>query len=63
MKRSVGVGLCPLSWSRASGPVRWNFEKFLVDRQGRVVARYPSRVKPQDTRLVAEIERLLAQSP
>lgn len=45
------------------GPVRWNFEKFLVDRQGRVVARYPSRVKPQDDRLVGEIERLLAQSP
>ena len=45
------------------GPVEWNFEKFLVDRQGRVVARFPSRVKPEDDQLVAEIERLLSQSP
>ncbi|MGE4651062.1 MAG: glutathione peroxidase [Myxococcota bacterium] len=45
------------------GPVKWNFEKYLIDREGRVVARYNSRVKPQDTGIVAEIERLLAESP
>ena len=42
------------------GPVKWNFEKFLVDRQGRVVTRFPSRVKPLAPQMLAEIERLLA---
>jgi len=31
------------------GPdVRWNFEKFVVDRAGKVVARFPSRTRPDD---------------
>jgi glutathione peroxidase len=42
------------------GPVQWNFEKYLVDRNGTVVARYASRVRPQDPGLVGEIERLLS---
>jgi glutathione peroxidase len=41
------------------GPVEWNFQKYLVDREGRVVARYAPKVPPQDPALVAEIERLL----
>ncbi|MDH4017902.1 MAG: glutathione peroxidase [Actinomycetota bacterium] len=43
------------------GPVRWNFQKYLVDRQGRVVARFDSNVKPDDAKLRAEIERLLGE--
>ena len=39
----------------------WNFHKYLVDRQGRPVASFPSKVRPDDPRLVAEIERLLAR--
>ncbi len=42
------------------GPVEWNFQKYLVDRSGRVVARYESGTKPEDPALVAEIEKLLA---
>jgi len=42
------------------GPVEWNFQKYLVDRSGRVVARYAPRTKPDDPALVADIERLLA---
>jgi glutathione peroxidase len=42
------------------GPVRWNFQKYLVDRSGRVVGRYASGVRPGDPELVSEIERLLA---
>lgn len=38
--------------------VKWNFTKFLVDRQGNPVKRYESRTKPQD--IAEEIERLLA---
>lgn len=43
------------------GPVEWNFQKYLIDRNGEVVARFAPRVSPKDPGLVAEIERLLAQ--
>ena len=41
------------------GDVRWNFEKFLVDRQGQVIARYPSAVPPTHPQIVNEIKKLL----
>jgi glutathione peroxidase len=41
------------------GDVSWNFEKFLVDRQGRVAGRFPSRVRPEDEQLVKAIEGIL----
>lgn len=37
----------------------WNFHKYLVSREGRVVASFPSKVKPDDPALVAAIEREL----
>lgn len=33
------------------GPIAWNFTKFLVGRDGRVLARWPSRVAPDDEQL------------
>jgi glutathione peroxidase len=42
------------------GPVEWNFQKYLVDRSGRVVARFESDTEPDDPALVAAIDRLLA---
>ena len=44
------------------GDVRWNFQKFLVDRSGQVVARFQPGIEPQDPRVVAEIERLLDEA-
>lgn len=38
----------------------WNFHKYLVDRQGKVVASFKSDVEPEDRRLTAELEKLLA---
>jgi glutathione peroxidase len=38
---------------------RWNFHKYLIDRDGRVVASFPSQVSPEDPRLVKRIEELL----
>lgn len=38
----------------------WNFSKYLVDRQGRVVAFFPSDVTPEDPKLRAAITRALA---
>jgi glutathione peroxidase len=43
------------------GPVKWNFEKYLVDREGRVVARFASRVAPGAPELVSRIEELLSE--
>jgi glutathione peroxidase len=39
----------------------WNFHKYLVDRSGRRVESFPSRVEPDDPKLVGTLERLLAQ--
>ena len=38
---------------------RWNFHKSLIDRDGHVVASFPSQVTPDDKRLVNMIEELL----
>lgn len=43
----------------APGPVGWNFEKFLVGRDGKVIARYRSFVKPNDPKFIAAIETAL----
>jgi glutathione peroxidase len=43
-----------------AGDVGWNFEKFLVDAEGRPVARFRPQVEPDDPRLVAAIEELLS---
>ncbi len=40
--------------------VLWNFEKFLVGRDGKVIARFSPDVAPTDERLVAAIEEALA---
>lgn len=39
------------------GAIKWNFTKFLVDRDGRVIARYAPTVKPEEIR--ADIEAAL----
>jgi len=43
------------------GDVAWNFEKFLVGKQGEVVARFSSGVTPSSTELVQAIEAELAK--
>ena len=43
-----------------SGEIPWNFTKFLVDRKGRVVARYEPRTTPDDKALAEQIEKALA---
>jgi glutathione peroxidase len=41
------------------GEVRWNFTKFLVDQEGRVVARFESSVDPLNERVTSAVEALL----
>jgi len=44
-----------------SGAIKWNFEKFLFDREGKVVNRFPSKVKPDAPEVVKAIEDELAK--
>jgi glutathione peroxidase len=45
-----------------SGNVKWNFEKFLVNRDGQVVGRFRSKVKPDDPEVVNAIESALGET-
>lgn len=45
--------------SQKPGPVKWNFTKFLVDPQGRVVERFEPKVDPSDKLVVQAIESRL----
>jgi len=48
--------------ARISGtPPKWNFHKYLIDRSGKLVGSYPSRVAPDDRRLLGDIEKALGQ--
>jgi len=44
-----------------SGDVKWNFEKFLVSRDGKVVARFRTRTKPDAPEVLEAIEAELAK--
>lgn len=44
------------------GEVEWNFQKYLIDRSGNVVARYHHRTKPLAAEVVKDIERFLAKN-
>jgi glutathione peroxidase len=42
------------------GDIRWNFTKFVIGRDGKIVARFDSKVKPDSPELTAAIETALA---
>lgn len=44
---------------KGEGDITWNFEKFLIDREGNVVARFAPRTKPDDAEVVKAIESAL----
>lgn len=48
---------------KAAGKVSWNFEKFLLDREGKVVARFEPQTAPDDAQVVKLLEAALAQKP
>ncbi len=52
-------------WAALQRPAdlpRWNFHKYLVGRDGTLVAAFPSAVEPTDTRIIVAIERELPAS-
>ena len=60
-----GADAAPLyRWLKKEAPglfgtegIKWNFTKFLIDRDGNVVERYAPQTKPED--IAADIEKLL----
>ncbi|MBM5793476.1 MAG: glutathione peroxidase [Cyanobacteria bacterium K_DeepCast_0m_m1_088] len=59
----VAIGSAPfdtLTQSAPAGPVAWNFEKFLIGKDGTVVGRFKSAVEPDSAELKAAIESALA---
>ncbi len=45
--------------TKFKGPITWNFNKFLVDVQGKVVLRYPPNIDPMSEHMTKKIEELL----
>jgi glutathione peroxidase len=45
-----------------SGNVKWNFEKFLINRDGEVIGRFRSKVKPDDPEVISAIEAALGNA-
>ena len=39
--------------------IKWNFEKFLIDKNGNVIARFPSSIEPTSDKLITTIENEL----
>ena len=46
-----------------SNPPRWNFYKYVIDRQGKVVAHFSSMTRPDDAKLIAAVEQAIASQP
>jgi glutathione peroxidase len=45
---------------KTSGEIPWNFTKYLVDRNGKVLARFDAPVEPESKELTSAIEAALA---
>jgi glutathione peroxidase len=43
-----------------TGDIRWNFEKFLIGRDGKVVARFSPQTEPESAEVVAAVETAVA---
>lgn len=52
----------PATNTQFPGIIRWNFEKFLIGRDGRIIGRFAPEITPEDPELVNAIEDALAAS-
>ena len=61
----IGANTNPLhaTLAKATGQSpKWNFHKYLIDRNGKIIGSYSSRTEPNDKTLIADIEKALAQT-
>jgi glutathione peroxidase len=61
----LGDSKCPLysklTQAEPAGEVSWNFEKFIIDRNGNIVGRFKPKVQPEDDQVTSVVERYLTQ--
>ncbi len=50
----------PSANPKTAGTIPWNFTKYLVDRNGKVLARFDAAVEPESKELTSAIEAALA---
>jgi glutathione peroxidase len=48
---------------QSKNPPKWNFYKYVIDRQGKVVATFSSLTKPDDPDFIAAVEKALTSPP
>lgn len=60
-KRKLSSTAKPAKADPPGPEVRWNFEKFLIDRNGAVVARFDPDVVPDDQLLVSAVDKALGR--
>ena len=48
---------------KTGGPIKWNFDKFLVDGLGIPVGRYGPREDPLGTKITTDVEKVLTTLP
>jgi glutathione peroxidase len=65
-----GEGQCPLykyltedSGPKFSGDITWNFEKFLISRDGEIVARFEPKVSPESDEVLTAVAEQLEKKP
>jgi glutathione peroxidase len=56
-KHLTSLSLAPVG----NGDIKWNFEKIVLNRKGEPIARFGSKVKPDNSDVVAAIETALAE--
>ena len=44
------------------GPIKWNFEKFVIGRNGEIIARFPTKTSPDAPEVLKVIEAELAKT-
>ena len=58
--RAAATGCWPTS-PQPAGDITWNFEKFLIGKDGSVVARFSPKTQPDSPEVVKAIEAELAK--
>jgi glutathione peroxidase len=48
---------------RFSGGIRWNFDKFLFARDGKILARFHPKTKPESEEFIRAVEDALGDLP
>jgi glutathione peroxidase len=54
-------GYLTTAYPAVAGDVKWNFTKFLVGKDGKVISRFESKVTPDSSEMTSAIEKALSQ--